>query len=302
MTGDWTVAYAFFYTITAAISGNATFAINMPDITRYTRSPLSGCLPTVVCLPICITLTELLGCVMAASAQVLYGTVLWNPLSVVSLWTNRPGKFFVGLLFAFANIATNVTGNSIPFANDVTNLLPRYLNIRRGQFLCAILGFAICPWLIQARAARFLAFLNGYSVFMGPLVGILISDYFIVRRMKGFNVEHLYKPHGLYWFTAGLNWRAFAAFLTGVVPLMPGLVHAINPSVGRIGTGILDFYSMSWFDGFVIAGMMYWILFWRFPFPVATEEEEEQQDSAPQDIAAADEKRVDKATVVDRAS
>lgn len=274
MTGDWTIAYAFFYTITASISGNATFAINMPDITRYARTPLSAYLPTVICLPICITLTELLGCVMAASAQVLYGTVLWNPLSVVTLWTNRPGKFFVGFLFAFANVATNVTGNSIPFANDVTNLLPRYLNIRRGQFLCAILGFAICPWLIQARAGRFLAFLNGYSVFMGPLLGVLISDYFIVRRMRGFNVYHLYKHHGLYWFTVGLNWRAFAAFVTGVAPLLPGLIHAINPSIGHIRKGILNFYSMSWFDGFMLAGIAYSLLCWVFPFSMETEDED----------------------------
>jgi nucleobase:cation symporter-1, NCS1 family len=85
----------------------------------------------------------------------------------LSLWTNRPGKFFAGLLFAFANIGTNVTGNSIPFANDATGMFPKYINIRRGQLLCAILGFVINPWAIQAKAARFLAFLNTAS-FSGP--------------------------------------------------------------------------------------------------------------------------------------
>jgi nucleobase:cation symporter-1, NCS1 family len=149
----------------------AAFAINMPDITRYARNPRHTVLTQAFAIPLVITLTELLGTVMAASSQVIYGQVLWNPLDVVTLWDNRAAKFFAGLCFAFANIGTNVTGNSVPFANDLTGMFPKWINIRRGQFLCAILGFVICPWQIQAKAARFLAFLNGYSVFLGPLLG-----------------------------------------------------------------------------------------------------------------------------------
>ncbi|KAF8224718.1 hypothetical protein L208DRAFT_1409797, partial [Tricholoma matsutake] len=68
-------------------------------------------------------------------------------------------------------MGTNITGNSIPFANDLTGLFPKYINIRRGQFLCAILGFAICPWEIEAKATRLLSFLGGYAAFLGPLLG-----------------------------------------------------------------------------------------------------------------------------------
>jgi NCS1 family nucleobase:cation symporter-1 len=181
------VGYAFCYTITASIGGNASewtatvlnhmltffvaFAVNIPDITRYARSPRGTWVTQAITIPIVITLTELLGTVMAASSQVIYGQILWNPLDVVTLWDNRAAKFFAGLCFAFANIGTNVTGNSIPFANDLTGMFPKWINVRRGQFICAILGFAINPWVIEAKAARFLAFLNGYSVFLGPLLG-----------------------------------------------------------------------------------------------------------------------------------
>jgi NCS1 family nucleobase:cation symporter-1 len=120
------------------------FAINMPDITRYARSPRGTWVTQAVAIPVVITLTELLGTVMAASSQVVFGQVLWNPLDVVMLWDNRAAKFFAGLCFAFANIGTNVTGNSIPFANDLTGMFPKYINVRRGQFICAILGYAIC--------------------------------------------------------------------------------------------------------------------------------------------------------------
>jgi NCS1 family nucleobase:cation symporter-1 len=200
-----------------------------------------------------ITLTELLGVVVAASAQIVYGQVLWNPLTVVALFENRAGKFFAGFMFAFANISTNVAGNSIPFANDVTGMFPRYMNIRRGQILCALLGFAITPWQIQAKATRFLAFLNGYSVFLGPLVGILLSDYLLVRKCKSFNISQLYKPHGLYWYWRGINWRAPVALLTGCAPLLPGLAHAINPEL-KMSMGILEYYSLSWLDGLVVGG------------------------------------------------
>ena len=145
-------------------------------------------------LPVCITLTELLGTVMAASVQVIYGRVEWNPLNAVSLWDNRAGKFFAGLLFAFANIITNVAGNSVPFANYLMGLLPKVINIRRGQIVCAILGFAICLWLIQAKAERFLGFLNGYTVFLGPLIGVLVAGYWLLRESKGLMVRSLYQP------------------------------------------------------------------------------------------------------------
>jgi len=143
----------------------------MADVARYARSPRATWISQAIAIPITMTLTQLLGTVMAASSQVVYGQILWNPLDIVTLWDNRPAKFFAGLFFAFANIGTNVTGNSIPFANDLTGMFPKYINIRRGQFICAVLAFAICPWEIEAKATRFLAFLHGYTIFLGALLG-----------------------------------------------------------------------------------------------------------------------------------
>ncbi|KAF8234316.1 NCS1 nucleoside transporter [Tricholoma matsutake] len=272
--GGRTVGFVFCSTITATISGKATLAVNMPDITRYTRSPRAAWVPQVIALPLTFTLTQLLGTVMAASAQVIYGRVLWNPLQVVTLWDNRAAKFFAGLFFAFANIATNVTGNSVPFANDLTGMFPRYINVRRGQFICAILAFAICPWEIEAKATRFLAFLGGYTVFLGPLLGIMLSDFFLVRKCKGFHIRSLFRSSGLYWFTGGWNLRALAAFVTGVAPLLPGLIFSINTATGGIGQGLRNLYTLSWLVGIVFSGLMYYIIFLAFPFKTQTDEED----------------------------
>ena len=96
----------------------------MGDITRFAHDYQKAWQMQLL-LPVCITLTELLGTVMAASAQVVYGKVEWNPLQVVLLWDNSAGKFFAGFLFCFANILTNVAGNSVPFANDLMGLFPK---------------------------------------------------------------------------------------------------------------------------------------------------------------------------------
>jgi NCS1 family nucleobase:cation symporter-1 len=224
----------------------------MADITRYARSPRASTIAQAVALPVMITLIELLGAIMAATSQVVYGQVLWNPLTIILLWEDRAAKFFAGLLFAFAMIGTNVAGNSIPFANDLTGMFPKYINIRRGQIICAIIGFASNPWVIQAKAGRFFSFIGGYSIFLGPLVGVLLSDYFAVNKCKAFNIFQLYKPHGIYWYYHGWNLRAIAALLIGIAPLLPGLIYNINPAV-KVSQGILDFYTLGWLDGLVIS-------------------------------------------------
>lgn len=154
----------------------------------------------------------------------------------------------------------------------------RVINIRRGQIVCAILGFAICPWLIQARAARFLAFLNGYTVFLGPLIGLILSDYWLVRRGKGFDVRSLYRPgNALYWYTAGVNPRAILALLTGIAPLLPGLAHSINENLS-VTRGALEFYTLSWLDGFVLTMFSYYLLYLAFPFETGPIELTEGED------------------------
>lgn len=100
--GEWSVGYVFCGTILATIGANATFAVNMPDITRYARQPRASAISQAVALPLFITLTELLGAMLAATSQVIYGEILWNPTTIILLWDNRAAKFFAGFLFAFA--------------------------------------------------------------------------------------------------------------------------------------------------------------------------------------------------------
>ncbi|KAL9602758.1 MAG: hypothetical protein Q9219_001601 [cf. Caloplaca sp. 3 TL-2023] len=192
---------------------------------------------------------------------------------MVQRWDNRPAKFFAGLLFAFANIGTStipinlhtkshakdnadVAGNSISFGNDLMTLFPRYINIRRGQFVCAILGFLIFPWKIEKAASAFLAFLNGYSIFLGPISGIMLTDYYILRRKTGLNVQQLYTPkEGIYWYTSGINWRGVTCYFIGMVPLLPSLIYQIDPqAAGGVSRAYINFASLAWVESTVFSG------------------------------------------------
>jgi NCS1 family nucleobase:cation symporter-1 len=138
-------------------------------------------------------------------------------------------------------------------------LFPRYINIRRGQVICAIIGgWALCPWEILASAIGFLNFMSAYSIFLGPFAGMIATDYYLVR--KGLvDVPALYDPQGRYRYSAGVNWRAALALLVSVPPNMPGLIHAINPKV-PIG-GAQRVFDFGWIFGVSIA-LLYQVL-WK---------------------------------------
>ncbi|KAL6247592.1 hypothetical protein RBB50_005938 [Rhinocladiella similis] len=272
-TDGMSVGYLFGICVNAAISGNATFAVNIMDISRHSKNDRAAWMTQLVALPVFVTLTELLGCTMAVASSVLYGEIQWNPLVTINNFDARGAKFFAGLMFVFFNIMTNVTGNSIPFANDLTGLFPRYINIRRGQFVCAIIGFAICPWEIEAKATTFLAFLGAYTLFLGATTGVIMTDYFWVRRGYGIDISHLFKPRvGIYWYDYGFNWRAFVAWFVALAPLFPGMLQAMGVKVTN--KGILNMYSWNYVLVVVFSGLIYLILTTVSPVPVRTEDED----------------------------
>ena len=265
------VGYLFGICVNAAISGNATFAVNIMDISRHSMSDKAAWMTQLFALPVFVTMTEFLGCTMAVASSVLYGKVEWNPLVVINQFDYRAGKFFAGALFAFFNIMTNVTGNSIPLANDLTGLFPKYINIRRGQFICAVISFAICPWKIQAQATTFLAFLGAYTLFLGATTGVMMVDYFLVRRGLGINIAHLFKTRSsIYWYTYGVNWRAFVAWFVALGPLLPGMIDSMGGKVPNVS--ILNMYSWNYVLVVAFSGSLYWALEAMWPIAVRSDD------------------------------
>jgi len=184
-------------------------------------------------------------------------------LRLINKWDNRPAAFFASFSFVLTTLGTNISANSLSAGNDMAALWPRYINIRRGQVICAFIGgWALCPWEILANAVGFLSFMNGYTVFLGPFAGIMVTDYWLVHRGR-VDVPAMYRPYGRYRYTGGVNWRAALAILVSVTPNLPGLISSINPDI-KVG-GAIYLFDIAWLLGFTLASVVYYTPSILFP-------------------------------------
>ena len=175
---------------------------------------------------------------------------------VIADFDSRAAKFFTAFSFMLATIGNQIAAGTYPFSNDVSGLCPKYINIFRATVIISIFCVVSNPWLIIKNAAGLLAFLSGYSAFMGCVAGIMITQYYIILKKK-LNIHELYNGHGIYRYNKfGINWRAFAAFAVGVGPLMPGFAHSIDNGLA-VG-GAWKIYTFSCLFGFFVSGLTYY--------------------------------------------
>jgi nucleobase:cation symporter-1, NCS1 family len=213
-------------------------------------------------LPIVFTFIAFIGIAASSAGQVKYGTLQWDPMALIAQWENRACRFFAAFSFALAALGVNISANSLSAANDLTALFPQYVNIRRGQLLCAIFCWALVPWKILESAGNFLNFMAAYAVFLGPIAAIMVWDYWLIHKRK-YDTLALYQPHSIYRYTHGFNWRAIVAFLVGVAPNMPGFINSINTNI-KVGVGVHP-YQFGWLLGFVGTSIVYIALEKIFP-------------------------------------
>ncbi|KAK5113163.1 hypothetical protein LTR85_010981 [Meristemomyces frigidus] len=291
ITDGTPVAVVFLQCVTTAIGPKATLALNMPDFTRYAKYPKQVFWTQAVGLMILVTMCGVLGATVTSAAEVVYGVSAkkaWNPLYVATLWDNRAAQFFAGLCWSFAVVGTNISANSVSFSNDLSLWFPRYINNRRGAYICAFLSVAAVPWYIQYSAKSFSSFLGGYALFLGALAGILVTDYWICRR-KQLSLPALYSASktGVHYFTHGFNWRAFVAFFSGIAPNMPGLAKACNSAL-HVPKGAVYLYSLSWLISTLTAGSVYWTLHNVSPMEISSKEDMLEGVESDADLAGVD--------------
>ncbi|KAB5588678.1 Permease, cytosine/purine, uracil, thiamine, allantoin family protein [Ceratobasidium theobromae] len=250
------LSWAMLSAMNSAIGNYATLSVNIPDFTRYARSPRDQYIQILI-IPVIFTFFAFMGIAVTSAGNVIYGEILWDPLTLIDRWDNRAAAFFASFAFCLATIGTNVSANSISAANDFTALLPKVKNRSySGNRLLTV-------DLDHRSAIGFLNFMGGYTVFLGPICSIMIVDYWLVHRGK-IDVPALYDPKGRYKYTAGVNWRALLALLVAVPPNLPGLIHSINPNI-RVGMGAQHLFSIAWLLGFSLAGATYFIASKIFP-------------------------------------
>lgn len=146
--------------------------------------------------------------------------------------TTRAGVFFIALSFTLAQLGVNIAANSVSAGSDLTALLPKYLNIRRSGYICAVVGLLIQPWKLFASSSTFTSYLSAYSTFLSSIAGVMLSDYYLVR--KGYiDTPALYSgnPKDPYYFSHGWNWRAYVAYIAGIAINFTGFLGQIGLDV-----------------------------------------------------------------------
>ena len=258
-------AYSWLWlaSMTSTIGNYATLSVNQSDFSRYSRISPRWQMLYVPMLPAVFTFVAFIGVAASSAGQARYGgQIAWDPTVLIANWSSRACRFFMATSFALASLGVNISANSISAANDLTALVPQFINIRRGQIFCALLSWCLVPWKILESAENFLNFMSAYAVFLGPIAAIMLWDFWVLNRLK-YDTWAMYQPHGIYWYSYGVNWRAVVAFLVGVAPNLPGLINAVNT---KITVGVGDHpYQFGWLLGFVSSSIVYVGLSLIFP-------------------------------------
>ncbi|KAL2845117.1 permease for cytosine/purines, uracil, thiamine, allantoin-domain-containing protein [Aspergillus pseudodeflectus] len=261
-------SWAMMSSLTAVIGNYATLSVNQADFSRYSCVSPRWHILYIFLLPAFFTFIAFIGIAVSSAGQAKYNTasIPWDPNVLVSLWGSRACRFFGAFSFALAALGSNISANSLSAANDFAALAPRYLTLRRGQILCAVLAWALVPWKILASAGTFLNFMSAYAIFLGPIAAIMVCDFWVVKKRR-YDCVMLYQPRGIYRYTSGVNLHAFVAFIVGTTPSLPGLIHSVNSGI-EIGVGVHP-YEFGWLLGFAGSAAVYLGLDYWFPYPGA---------------------------------
>ena len=255
-SGDfWKV---FLPSVTANVGFWSTLSLNIPDFTRFATSQRAQLVGQAVGLPVFMALFSFLGVAVTSATLVIFGTAITDPVQVVSkIGGVLPLSLsLIGLMLA--TISTNIAANVVAPANALVALAPQRISFVKGSIITAILGIVTQPWrLLSSTQGYIFTWLIGYSALLGPVAGILIADYFLVRK-RVMDVDALYSgsTRGAYWYSGGYNKVAFGAMALGVAPNLPGFIATIFPTVA-VPALFTSLYSGAWFVGFLISLVAY---------------------------------------------
>jgi NCS1 family nucleobase:cation symporter-1 len=237
----------FFPSLTAMIGYWATLSLNMPDFTRFGRSQREQIVGQVVALPTTMFVFAAMGVVITSATVIIYGEAIWDPVRLVGRFSSALVVAVAMFTAVVATLAVNIAANVVSPANDFANAFPRYVSFKLGGLITGLLGIAIQPWKLLADPSQYIyTWLLGYSGGLGSIGGVLIVDYWLVRRRE-LHLEDLYLPDGVY---RGWNGRAIAATAVGCALAWGGLVV---PSLAPL-------YDYAWFVGFIAAGATHYAL------------------------------------------
>ena len=254
--------WAFFFpALTGMVGFWATISLNIPDFTRYAISQRAQIVGQAIALPMSMTVFAFIGVVVTSSTTLIFGKMIWDPVVLAGSFDSPLLVTFAMIVVVISTLATNIAANIVSPANDFSNLAPSKIDFKMGGYITGVLGLLIFPWKLIADPSGYIfKWLIAYSSLLGPIGGILIVDYFLVRNKK-VNVDHLYQGSGQYWYSNGFNHAAIIALLLGIVPNVPGFMTAIElVDANMFPHWLNELYHFAWFVGLIVGGATYKVL------------------------------------------
>ena len=251
--------FAFFFpALTAVVGFWATLSLNIPDFTRYAKSQMAHVKGQALGLAPSMTLFAFIGVVVTSASTIIYGSPQWDPVELAGKFESKLVVSFAMIGILISTLATNIAANIVSPANDFSNLSPSKINFRTGGYLTGIIGLLIFPWKLMADPNGYIfTWLIAYSGLLGPIGGIMIVDYFFIRK-KELLLNDLYSHSGLYQYKNGFNLAAIVALLLGILPNLPGFllqIKVIEPDL--FPQWVSHLYNYAWFIGFFVSGFLY---------------------------------------------
>jgi len=244
--------WSYILWLTAMVGFWATMSISISDITRLAKNQKAQVAGQFIGLPGTMVLYSFVGIFVTCAAVINFNDILvtddvpWDPVQLVAKFDNPVAVILAQIFLLIATLTTNIAANVIAPANAFSNLFPKKINFKTGGLITGIIGILICPWWLLDEISGILIFISGL---LGPVLGVLLADYFWVRKQK-LELNELYKTNGIYAYRSGFNPAAIISLVTGI-------------SLALIGFWIdsLNFlYSFSWFTGFAVSFFLYYFL------------------------------------------
>lgn len=246
----------FMAALTAMVGFWATLSLNIPDFSRYAESQKSQIAGQIIGLPLTMFIFSGLGVLLTSASLELVGETIADPINLIGRIDSPIWVVLSMLMIILATISTNTAANVVSPTNSFQNIAPKYINETKGVLVTGFIGIALMSWELAKKLGWFDSdvsveslysnWLLGYSSLLGPIAGIMIVDYFVVKKQH-YELADLYVSERTY-----PDWH------------IPGMVAFLTPvalTVGSILTGRLSwFYDYGWFTGSILGGLIYWLM------------------------------------------
>ncbi len=248
----------FFPGLTAMVGFWATLSLNIPDFTRYARSQKDQIKGQIIGLAPTMMFYSFIGIAVTSATLIIFGKAIWNPVTLLGLFKSPVVVIVAMLGLTIATLSTNLAANVVAPSNDFANIMPRKISFKMGGYITGIIGIVMFPWKLIAEPQGYIfRWLIAYSALLGSIAGIMISDYYILRKTK-FKLSDVYKVNGKY---KGWSKPGWIAFVLSLLPVIPGFMVATGIYKADYFPHLLvDLYSYAWFITFGISFLIYWML------------------------------------------